>query len=101
MVGILIYSRGGSNVDVDSQETATGENPLIVHTISAAQNGLVLCQPGNRPTKAYRRSKVVPVVVVDWRIGVSGVLADKLCRRQRASYPGLEPVCEAGARQSE
>ena len=80
--------------------SVTGDSPalpLIAPAISRAKDGLVLSKPRKRPAQTNRRSKVVPVIVVNLLVRVRRILADKLYTASRTPQemphkPGTPPT---------
>src|SRR5439155_4163583 len=101
MIRKLVRARRQADVNLDSQSAAGGEPSGIGHSISRTKDGLILASPGERPAQPYGRSKVVPVVPVDFLVSLRRVLADKLHRCQRTPDSGLVPVGEARSREPE
>src|SRR6266487_3420067 len=101
MIRKLVRARRQTDVNVDSQPAAAGESSCIGHSISRTKDGLILASPGERPAQPYGRSKVVPVVPVEFLVRLRRVLADKLHSCQRTPDSGLVPVGEARSREPE
>src|SRR5262249_7655655 len=101
VIGVVIYSRSRSHVDIDAQETAACKTSLVVHAISTAQNSLVLSKPRKRPTESHGGSKRNPVIVIQGCSRIWRVLAHELRCCERAAFSRFVPVGEAGAGQAE